>query len=59
MRLSQSTSSHTHKLTRTRTGGHDQHGRARVDRHVARHQTDVLELLVQLAVLLIAERLDR
>ncbi len=44
---------------RTRLCGHDEAGRRRVDGHVARHEPDVSELLEQLAVLLVAQRLDR
>uniref|UniRef100_A0A8W7PKD9 Uncharacterized protein n=1 Tax=Anopheles coluzzii TaxID=1518534 RepID=A0A8W7PKD9_ANOCL len=38
---------------------HDQARGARIDRHVARHQTDVLELFVKLAILLVGKGLDR
>jgi hypothetical protein len=39
-------------------GGHHQAGRARVYGRVAGHQADVLELLQQLAVLLVRQRFD-
>lgn len=38
---------------------HDQARCARVDRHVTGHQTNVAELLVELSVLLVRQRLDR
>mmetsp|Transcript_106651 Transcript_106651/g.306834 ORF Transcript_106651/g.306834 Transcript_106651/m.306834 type:complete len:360 (-) Transcript_106651:293-1372(-) len=40
-------------------GGHDHARRVRVDRDVAGHQPDILELVLQVPVLLVAQRLDR
>ena len=41
----------------THLGGHDQTAGRWIDRHVARHQTDVAKLAEQIAVLLIRQRL--